>query len=262
MDELLSKALVDHGLIGQGQLDGIIEDAKKDDKPLYVPLLEGGLVSEDKLLDAFAKELKLSFIDLKDVTIDKSVIDKIPLKIASYYKFMPLAIENRVLRVAVAYPLDVKTQDELRTHLGYEIETVLAVSSDVNDALKAHYGLAAATIDKIISQAPQQQKIKESKEESEIEDIEKLAEEESVTKLVNQIILEAYKRRATDIHIEPYRGKVRLRYRIDGVLHNAPVPPEITHFYSSILSRMKIMSNLNIIERRLPQWSRSLFYLY
>jgi len=253
----LSKALVDHGLIGQGQLDGIIKDAKKDDKPLYVPLLEEGLVSEDKLLDALAKELKLSFIDLKDVAIDKSVIDKVPLKIASYYKFMPLAIKNHVLTVAVAYPLDVKTQDELRTHLGYEIETVLAVSSDVSDVLKTHYGLAAATIDKIISQAPQQQKIKESKEESEIEDIEKLAEEESVTKLVNQIILEAYKRRATDIHIEPYRGKVRLRYRIDGVLHNAPVPPEITHFYSSILSRMKIMSNLNIIERRLPQDGRS-----
>ena len=257
IDELLSKALVDHGLIGQGQLDGIIEGAKKDDKPLYVPLLEGGLVSEDKLLDALAKELKLSFVDLKDVTVDKSVINKVPLKIASYYKFMPLSIENRVLKVAVAYPLDVKTQDELRTHLGYDIEMVLAVSSDVSDVLKTYYGLAAATIDGIISQAPQQQKIKESKEESEIEDIEKLAEEESVTKLVNQIILEAYKRRATDIHIEPYRGKVRLRYRIDGVLHNAPVPPEITHFYSSILSRMKIMSNLNIIERRLPQDGRS-----
>ena len=77
--------------------------------------------------------------------------------------------------------------------------------------------------------------MEESRAEAEVEDIEKLAEEESVTKLVNQIILEAYKRRATDIHIEPYRGKVRLRYRIDGVLHNAPVPPEMTHFYSSIL---------------------------
>jgi len=257
IDKLLSKVLVDHGLIGQGQLDDIAEDARKTDKPLHVPLLEEGLISEDKLLNVLAGELQLSFTDLKDVTIDKAVIDKVPLKIASYYNFMPLRIENRVLTVAVAYPLDVKTQDELRTHLGYDIEMVLAVSSDVSDLLKTHYGLAASTIDKIISQEPQQRKIKESKEESEIEDIEKLAEEESVTKLVNQIILEAYRRRATDIHIEPYRGKVRLRYRIDGVLHNAPVPPEITHFYSSILSRMKIMSNLNIIERRLPQDGRA-----
>jgi len=257
IDKLLSKVLVDRGLIEQGQLDDAVKSAKKTDRPLHEPLLEEGLVSEDKLLSVLAKEMKLSFVDLKDVTIDKAVIEKVPLKIASYYKFMPISIEKRLLTVAVAYPIDVKTQDELRTHLGYDIEMVLAVSSDISDLLKTHYGLAAATIDKIVSRAPQQQKIKERQEESEIEDIEKLAEEESVTKLVNQIILEAYKRRATDIHIEPYRGKVRLRYRIDGVLHNAPVPPEITHFYSSILSRMKIMSNLNIIERRLPQDGRS-----
>ena len=257
IDKLLSKVLVEQGLIKQGQLDSAIKDAQKTDKPIHVPLLEEGLVSEDKLLSALAGELKLSFVDLKNITIDKAVVDKIPLKIASYYKFMPISIENRILTVAVAYPFDVKTQDELRTHLGYDIEMVLAVSSDVSELLKTHYGLAAATIDKIISQESQQQKIKESKEGAEIEDIEKLAEEESVTKLVNQIILEAYQRRATDIHIEPYRGKVRLRYRIDGILHDAPVPLEMTHFYSSILSRMKIMSNLNIIERRLPQDGRA-----
>ena len=257
IDKILSKALIDHGLVVQGQMDAIIKNAKKSNQSLHIPIIDEGIVAEDQLLDALAKEMKLSFVDLKDESIEKSVIDKVPLKIASYYKFMPLKVENRVLTIAVAFPIDVKTQDELRTHLGYDIEMVLALASDVSEVLKTHYGLAAATIDKIISTAPQQKKIKESNQESEIEDIEKLAEEESVTKLVNQIILEAYNRRATDIHIEPYRGKVRLRYRIDGVLHNAPVPPEITHFYSSILSRMKIMSNLNIIERRLPQDGRA-----
>jgi len=178
IDKLLSKVLVDRGLIDQGQLDSVIKDAKKTDEPLHVPLLEKGLVSEDQLLGALAEELKLSFVDLKSVTIDKAVIDQVPLKIASYYKFMPISMKGRMLTVAVAYPLDVKTQDELRTHLGYDIEMVLAVSGDISDLLKTNYGLAAATIDKIASRAPQQQRIKESQAESEIEDIEKLAEEE------------------------------------------------------------------------------------
>jgi len=136
IDKLLSKALVDHGLIEQKQLDDIVKNAKKINKPLHEPLLEEGLVSEDNLLSALAKEMDLSFVDLKDVTVDKAVIDKVPLKIASYYKFMPISIANRILTVAVAYPFDVKTEDELRTHFGFDIETVLAVSSDISDLLK------------------------------------------------------------------------------------------------------------------------------
>ncbi|GAG34649.1 unnamed protein product, partial [marine sediment metagenome] len=91
-----------------------------------------------------------------------------------------------------------------------------------------------------------------------VEDIEKLAGDASVIKLVNQIILEAYRKRATDIHIEPYRGMIKLRYRIDGVLYNAPVPAEMKYFFFPILSRIKIMSNLNIVEHRLPQDGRAI----
>jgi len=256
VDKLLSKVLIDKGLIEQKQMDSIMDDLKKSNQLFHTTLIDQGLITEENLLNIIAQELKLSFVDLKDDTIDKSVIEKVPLKFASYYKFMPLKIDNRILKIAVSYPLDIHTQDEIRTHLGHEIEMVLSSATDINDTMKAHYGLAAATVDKIISKTPKQQ-IKEDREETEIEDLEKIAEDESVTKLVNQIILEAYQRRATDIHIEPYRGKVRLRYRIDGILHDAPVPPAITHFYSSILSRMKIMSNLNIIERRIPQDGRA-----
>jgi type II secretory ATPase GspE/PulE/Tfp pilus assembly ATPase PilB-like protein len=89
-------------------------------------------------------------------------------------------------------------------------------------------------------------------------DTERMAGDASIAKLVNQIILEAYHKRATDIHIEPYRGKVKLRYRIDGVLYNTNVTQEIARFISPILSRIKIMSNLNIVERRLPQDGRAI----
>ena len=256
IDKVLAQNLIDGGLVSPEELDKVVKEAVKTSRPFFAVLIEQGLADESELLEILARELKLSFVNLRDVSIEKAVTETVPLKFASYYKFMPLKIEKRVLTVAVAYPLNVKTQDEIRTQLGFEVEMVLAVESDINDMLKIHYGLAADTINKIISRTSRKE-MEESRAEVEVEDIEKLAEEESVTKLVNQIILEAYKRRATDIHIEPYRGKVRLRYRIDGVLHNAPVPPEMTHFYSSILSRMKIISNLNIIERRLPQDGRA-----
>jgi len=256
IDQMLSKILLNDGLISQEQLDKAAQEVKKTGQLFSSVLIRDSIVAEDKILEILAKELKLSYVSLKDYDVDPSVVEKVPLKFATYYKFMPMSIENRVMTIAVCYPMDVKTQDEIRTHLGFDIETVLSSESDISDTLKAYYGLAADTINKIISKTPQKQ-IDQNRSDAEVEDIEKLAEDESVTKLVNQIILEAYKRRATDIHIEPYRDKVRLRYRIDGVLHNAPVPPEMTHFYSSILSRMKIMSNLNIIERRLPQDGRA-----
>ncbi|MBN1870237.1 MAG: Flp pilus assembly complex ATPase component TadA [Candidatus Omnitrophica bacterium] len=256
IDKLLANILVDKGMISPEKIDDMVKEAELSSRPFSAILAEQGLAEEGKILEILSQELKLPLINLRETPIEKSITEMIPLKFTSYYKFMPVKIENRVLTIAVAYPLDVKTQDEIRTQLGYEVQMALAYEGDIHEMLKTHYGLAADTINKIISKTPRKQ-MEEARAEAEVEDIEKLAEEESVTKLVNQIIIEAYKRRATDIHIEPYRGKVRLRYRIDGVLHNAPVPPEMTHFYSSILSRMKIISNLNIIERRLPQDGRA-----
>ncbi|MBI5143999.1 MAG: Flp pilus assembly complex ATPase component TadA [Candidatus Omnitrophica bacterium] len=125
--------------------------------------------------------------------------------------------------------------------------------------MKKYYGFAADTLGKITSSVSTE-KIASSIQETaqyKVEDIEKLAEDASVIKLVNQIILEAYKKRATDVHIEPFRQGIALRYRIDGILYDTKVPPEIKNFINAIISRIKIMSNLNIVERRLPQDGRA-----
>ncbi len=258
INHILTRILLERKLLLPEQMDAARSESEKTFQPLSSVIVKKGLIPEDKLLSIFSQEFNIPHMNLKNFTIDKSVIARVPQKIASYYKFMPLKMENGILTIAVAYPLDVKIHDEIRIHLGHPIEAVLASETDIAEMLKTHYGLAADTIHRIISRTPEKQAAAPQTAEESIEDIENLAEEESVVKLVNQIISEAYKRRATDIHIEPYRGKVRLRYRIDGILHNAPVPPEIVRFYSSILSRMKIMANLNIIERRLPQDGRAI----
>ncbi len=257
IDDILLNALRERHILTDAQEDTLRGEIPKGET-LSTLLIRKGVVGEYPILKILSKKLNIPHIRLKTVSIDKAVIDRIPLKIASYYKFMPVKFENGVVTIAVSYPIDTSTQDEIRIHVGHPIEIVLAGESDIIETLQTHYGLAADTIHKIIARTPAGAEAASQPVTESIEDIEKLAEEESVVKLVNQIISEAYKRRASDIHIEPYRGKVRLRYRIDGVLHNAPVPAEIVHFYSAILSRMKIMANLNIIERRLPQDGRAI----
>ncbi|MDD5194408.1 MAG: ATPase, T2SS/T4P/T4SS family [Candidatus Omnitrophica bacterium] len=257
IDTILSEGLVEKGLISKDAADQILKEAQNSDKSFKELLLGRKILPEHDILIILSEKLHLPFIELKQTTIEKSAIARSPFKISSYYKFMPVVFKDRVLSIAVAYPLDVKIQDEIITQLGCDISVNLACESDISDALKKYYGLGAETIQSInVADSDEKGSTIASLQEK-IEDIEKLATDASVIKLVNQIILEAYRKRATDIHIEPYRKNVSLRYRIDGVLYDAHVPAEIKNFLNAIISRIKIMSNLNIVERRLPQDGRA-----
>ena len=258
IDAVLHDALIDRNILTKDSLSPLVQEAQNASKPLATLLISRNILPEQDILNIYAEQLKLERVDLKNISVDKSVLSKIPVKIASYYRFMPLAIKERLLVVAVSLPLDIKTKDEIRTQLGYDIETALAPFNDVMDALKKHYGLAAEVLGGITAGAPAGGILDSSTSaEGAIEDIERLAGDASVIKLVNQIILEGWRKRSTDIHIEPYRQGVTLRYRIDGLLYDANVPEDMKNFLSAIISRIKIMSNLNIVERRLPQDGRA-----
>ena len=257
-DLILSEGLLEKGLMNKEACEVLLKEADTLGVPLAQLLIERASVPEKDILNIFGEKLKIPLVDLKEVSVPKVVLDKVPVKIASYYRFIPLAIQERVLTIAVPTPLDLKLQDEIRTQLGYEVAMVLASTRDIVEGLKKFYGLAAETLEKIVSQAPKEEAAFLEPSQEKIEDIEKLAEDASVIKLVNQIILEAWRKRVTDIHFEPYRQGVNLRYRIDGLLYDANVGPEIKNFLNAIISRIKIMSNLNIMERRLPQDGRAI----
>ncbi len=237
----------------QIEIDRYTTEAKLAKENLHSYLTRYDILTDRQIMDSLAEFLQMETVDLKRMTIDRDVIERVPVKFASYYKFMPITIEDNAVTIATALPMDVRLQDELRVHLGFEPKVVLAVESDIFDALKKYYGLASDTIDRILARDPQKRNNVESDRSQWVEDIEKKSEDPSVAKLVNQIILEAYQKRATDIHLEPYRNKVRLRYRIDGVLVDANLPNEAKVFLLPIISRIKIMSNLSITEKRLPQ---------
>ncbi len=252
-DKNLFDALLTSNLFQKSDLENALKTAESSQENLDMYLIRMGLISKQQILSAFEKKSGLEAVDLLRIDIESNVIEKIPVKFAWYYKFMPIRIDGKVLTVAVSFPIDVKTQDEIRVNLGYEPRIVLSCESDIVDALKKHYGLAADMIDRILMKDPDRKVDTEVIGSKQIEDLDSKTSDASVSKLVNQIILEAYKKRATDIHIEPYRNKVRFRYRIDGALIDANLPRDVKHFVSAILSRIKIMSNLSIVEKRIPQ---------
>ncbi len=253
-DKILAEEIIKRNLVSQQDLEKSISAARNSTSDsLYSYLIRCGFLTEQKAMEALAASLRVDTIELKNVKIEQAVIDRVPVKFAWYYKFMPIKIENKIITLACSSPLDVKIQDEIRVHLGLEPKMVLAKEKEVLDALKKYYGLAADTIDRILTKEPAVKTAIEAGTKVWVEDLEKESEDASVTKLVNQIFLDAFQKRATDIHIEPYREKVRLRYRIDGVLVDANLPAEAKHFLRPILSRIKIMANLSIEEKRLPQ---------
>ncbi len=250
-DKILADELVKAGLISPAKVEQLLAELQSSAEPLHVYLIRHGLIPERQVLEKLAALHRLPFLELKSLSIDKAVVDKIPVRFATYFKFMPIKIEGRVLTVATANPLDIKFQDEIRVHLGLEPKVVLVREVEVADALNKYYGLAADTLDRLSKDT--KKTMGGEAPAIWVEDLERNENDASVSKLVNEILLEAYKKRATDIHIEPYRNKVRVRYRIDGILLDANIPPGVKPFLLSIISRIKLMANLSIVEKRLPQ---------
>ena len=168
---------------------------------------------------------------------------------------MPIDYVQDILTVAVNRPLDIRLLDDLAVICKTKIKPVLASAKDVTEAIRKYYGLGADTIDQMM----QKNSFKEKREEIVSTPIEELDSEASIAKFISQLLIEAHQKQATDIHIEPFVDELKIRYRIDGILYDAKVPSNIIHFKDSISSRIKVMSNLNIAEKRLPQDGRFKF---
>ncbi|OGX18418.1 MAG: hypothetical protein A2Y04_04480, partial [Omnitrophica WOR_2 bacterium GWC2_45_7] len=253
IDKILQEALVQNNVLTDIEVQAYWSEAQSRGESLRDFLLQRGVVTKKQMLISLSQNLHLETVDFSKAVIDPSVIGKVSVKFAWYYKFMPIRIEQSLLTIAVANPWDIKIQDEIRMHLGFDIKVVLADEADLLEAIKKYYGFASDMIDRILTKEPMTAQSSASDLGEWIEDIEQSTENPTVSHLVNQIILEAYKKRATDIHIEPYRNRVRFRYRIDGVLIDANLADDVRHFMPQILSRIKILANLSITEKRLPQ---------
>lgn len=252
-DILLGQMLIDKGIITPEQLDEGLREQKKTGDFIGATLIRLGFVKIEQVFPVLSEQLNIPYVKIKDIDVNTEAIKKVPAKFATYYKLMPIKLEKNLLTVAITDPLDLHTLDDIRLLLDCDINAALAGENDILDGIKKYYGIGADTVDRIMEETTLRETSIISKA---AESVEEMAEDASIIKFVNQIFEQAVTDRATDIHIEPFEDELRIRYRVDGVLHNASIPPTIKYLHSAIVSRVKIMSSLNIAEKRLPQDGR------
>jgi type II secretion system protein E len=250
----ITKLLLDRGLLTKEQLDQAVALNQADGLRLDRAIIQLGYVSERQLLEIMSEQLNLPLVSLADKTIDPQALQALPPKIVYRKRLVPVSRQNGTLNVATSDAFDLNAFDDLRLITGLNIQPVLALRDDIEKVIKTQYGLGGDTLDEMVGDDTETITSGETSE-----DLLEMAQEASVIKLVNEIILEAVNERASDIHIEPYEHQLAIRYRIDGVLQDAAVPPQIHRFQAAIISRVKILANLNIAERRLPQDGRIKF---
>ena len=250
---LLGQLLVEKKIITPQQLEIALKKQKGTDELLGSTLIKLGFVDEEAIIvPILAEQLGVDLVNLKNLEIRPEIIARISPKFASYYKIIPIDHGDNTLTIACAHPLDIETIDGVGVVVQLKIKTVLASEKDIAEAIRKYYGVGAETIDRMMDSA----QVKKKTVKKAAEEVEEIGSEASIGKFVNQILNEAYRDRATDIHIEPYEKELKIRYRIDGILYDTQLPTNIWHFKDAINSRIKIMSNLNIAEKRLPQDGR------
>jgi len=247
------ETLLEKGLIRPEDLAEAMELRKKDGTRLDRALVQLGRLSEDNLLKILSEQLAIPLVDLSTVTVDVETLRSLPAKLVYRKNLIPISRENGTLKVATSDPYDLYAFDELRLLTNLEIQPVLAPAEEIRKLIKAHYGVGGDTIDQMMG-TDDVEVVSETAEQA--ENLLEMAQEASVIKLVNEIFLEALNERASDIHVEPFENDLSIRYRIDGVLQHASLPPQIRRFQAAIISRIKIMAHLNIAEKRLPQDGR------
>jgi type II secretion system protein E len=206
--------------------------------------------AEDLFLQELAKALGWPFIDIAKMDVSPEARKKISTKVAFQYSILPAKFENGRLLVAVSNPFDSAMLNAVQFDARDPVHFGLATKSELEKALKKYYGVGAETLDEMAGDDEPLELLVEDKEITESD------QEASVIKFVNQIIWEAFKDRATDIHFEPAEDELRIRYRIDGILHQTPMPAQLKRYQASLISRIKVMSGMNIAEKRLPQDGR------
>tara|TARA_B100000809_G_scaffold145708_1_gene143298 strand:- start:5838 stop:7562 length:1725 start_codon:yes stop_codon:yes gene_type:complete len=255
-DKRLGNVLSRRNMVSEDALAGYMETAEKESSSLTSVLLDSDLLSEADLLEVLSEETRFPIVDVFKIRPEKSVVDILPENLASYYGVVPVSRVANVLTLAVSNPFDILQLDDIRIVTACEIRPVLSTEPSIRKAIPEVYNRGQQMVDDLLEDMNDEEVEVSDKalDEARAADLGLLAEESGqapVVKLVNLIIVQGIKKKASDIHIEPLDNDVRVRYRVDGVLHESIRPPK--RMQNALVSRIKIMCGLDIAERRRPQ---------
>ncbi|MFN0134142.1 MAG: GspE/PulE family protein [Phycisphaerales bacterium] len=255
----IGAVLLDRGVVTKTQMDRALAEQRTSGERLDRVLVRLGIVSREIVLAAIGDQFHMSVVDLAGVSVEPKVLEALPAKLVYKQNCVPIAKKDGTLTVATSDPFELSVLDELRLLTGCSIELVLADEDDLHKFIRAHYGVGGDTLTEMAAGGGGGATGGPGSTQASTDDDAEQAQEASVIKLVNDILIEAIKERATDVHVEPYERELIVRYRIDGVLQRANVPSAIHRFGAAVISRLKIMANLNIAEKRRPQDGRITF---
>ncbi len=249
----IAGVLHDHGLLTATQLELVRQEANgvRADQ-LAVEL---GYVDEAVALRTIGDEIGLPFMDLRDFDVDRQVLAKFPTTPIYRHSLLPLHERDGRVVVATSDPFDLEPLDELGALSGVRIVPALAPRNEIVRLIKDNLGVGGDTVNKLVAQTSDEVELLDSIDDD-LGELAEQAQEASVIRLVNELLVEALEQQASDIHVEPSERGLRVRFRVDGILRVQPIPPEINQFVQAIVTRLKIMARLNIAEKRRPQDGR------
>ena len=251
----LDEILLERGLVSEEDLARALKNERTRGLPLGTVLMQQGAISEEDLLEALSDQLGLPYWrELEEKGIDQIPVSKVPITFYRQHRLFPIAFAEGVVQVAVADPLDIQPLDDLAVFLGVPVERVLSSERAVMGAINRFYDRETDSTEQVMQDLEEEDLGALANEIEETDDLLDLASEAPVIRLVNSILFQAVRARASDIHLEPFERELKVRYRIDGLLYNILYPPK--RLQAAISSRIKVMANLNIAERRLPQDGR------
>jgi len=248
--------LLAQGFVTKEQLEQGLKEQKRRGGALGKILVALGFIQDKQLLRALGAQAGMPIVHLKSVEIPGEVINMVSASIAQVYKIVPTEFNNGSLTVAMADPLNVNALDDLRFMLNIEVRGAVSNEDDVDEALRKYYGTSTESVQSLISEFEDSTLIEGDLEDGDLSEqsLEEIANAVPVVKFLNLILLQAIKDQASDIHFEPFESEFRIRYRIDGVLYEMTPPPK--QLALALTSRVKVMAEMDIAERRLPQDSR------
>ncbi|HEY2759411.1 MAG TPA: ATPase, T2SS/T4P/T4SS family [Pirellulales bacterium] len=257
----IGQIMVDLGFIADDQLEVLLEEQKRRPGELLGKVAESlGYVTDEQLAQALGEQMGMRVINLSDLNIPKEVIEKVTEPMAQLYRVIPIEFEDNELTIAMCDPQKLTIRDELRSFLGYDVKAMVATEKAIEKAIAKYYAVAGESVESIVSDLEDDEALKKAAEDAEndgpldLTSAEAMADSAPVRKLLNMVLLMAVRDHASDLHFEPFEDEFRIRIKADGVLYEMVPPPR--HLAFAITTRLKVMANLDIAERRLPQDGR------
>ncbi len=253
-EKQVAELFIEQHVLQPSQAEDVLNEANLNGKTIIQAMVDSGFVDETAFYRTIADALGAEYVDLGDNEIPPTILKLIPSGLARLHRALPIGLSGNTLRVALADPLDPRAAEDLRFALGKDVDVVVAPTEQIDNRIKEYYGADTTSMEEVLKQLGEAGDMLQIRGDETAAAVEAEANATPIIRFVDLILYQAIQDRASDIHFEPFENEFKIRYRVDGALYEMSPPPR--HLALPVISRIKVMANMNIAERRLPQDGR------